>query len=61
MIRGSRRFGAGSSRLTNRGADEFRTATPAGINGVFQFGGYRATAVIGHPSCTNGAGHHQRG
>ena len=56
-----RRFGAGIGRFANRGADQFGAAATAGINGVFHLGGYRATGMIGHPSCANGAGHHQRG
>ena len=56
-----RRFGAGIGRFANRGADQFGAAATAGINGVFHFGRYRATGMIGHPSCANGAGHHQRG
>ena len=56
-----RRFGAGSGRLANRAANKFGAAAAAGINGVFHFGRYRAAAVIGHPSCADRAGHHQRG
>ena len=55
-----RRFGAGIGGFANRGADEFGAAAAACKNGVFHLGGDRATAVIGHPSCANGARHHQR-
>jgi hypothetical protein len=56
-----RRLSARRAGSANRSANELGAAAAAGINGVFHFGGDRATAVIGHPSCANGAGHHQRG
>ena len=46
--------------LAHRSTDQFGTAAPAGIDGIFDVGSQRPAAVENHAACANRAGHHQR-
>ena len=50
---------AGLCGSSQRGADQFGAAAPAGINGVFDVLGQWAVTVEDHASCADRAGHHQ--
>ena len=45
-------------RLTNGRANKLGAATPAGIDGVFNFGRNGTPSAVNHATCANWAGHH---